>query len=365
MQSPTGYGKSEANKTDLANLAPAELEAFLQRLGKERYRARQIMKWIYRQGSRNIEEMTDLSKEFRGELAKIAFVGSPVVEEIQVSRDGTKKALLRLADGEAVETVLIREKNHWTICVSTQVGCAMGCAFCLTGTAGFRRNLDPSEIAGQVTALRFGTPEGPDIKNVVLMGMGEPLLNYDNTLKAIEIMTSDVGLGISKRRVTVSTCGIAPLIHKLGEEMSVNLALSLNAADDETRNRLMPINKKYPLSELMEVCHGYPMPQRRRITMEYILIGGVNDSAEDAEKLARLVRNVRCKFNLIAFNEHPGCDFKTSTPERITTFRDILVKHNYTAVLRKSKGRDILAACGQLRGDRLSARGIRSDCQGD
>ncbi|OPL13551.1 MAG: 23S rRNA (adenine(2503)-C2)-methyltransferase [delta proteobacterium MLS_D] len=350
MQSRSGFAESGPEKTDLTNLTPAELKSFIQCLGKERFRARQLMKWIYQAGSRDIGEMTNLSREFREDLDRIARVGFLPVETIQVSADGTKKALFRLADGETIETVLIQEKNHWTVCVSTQAGCAMGCAFCLTGASGFRRNLLPSEIAGQVTALRFGTPEGPFIKNVVLMGMGEPLLNYDNTLKAIDIMTSDVGLDISKRRITVSTCGITPMIRRLGKDLSVNLALSLNAPDDETRNRLMPINKKYPLADVLDACRDYPMPLRRRITMEYILIRDVNDSPEDAEKLARLVKNVRCKFNLIAFNEHPGSDFKTSPPDRVDAFRDILVKHNYTAVVRKSKGRDILAACGQLRG---------------
>lgn len=354
MPSQTGFATNEPEKTDLKNLTPAELESFFRQLGKERFRARQVMKWMYQVGSRDLDEMTNLSKDFRKELAKIARVGALTIEEVQVSADGTKKALFRLADGGAIETVLIREKNHWTICISTQAGCAMGCAFCLTGTGGFRRNLLPSEIAGQLTALRFETPEGPNIKNVVMMGMGEPLLNYENTLKAIEIMTSDVGLGISKRRVTISTCGIVPMIGQLGKDMSVNLALSLNAPDDKTRDRLMPINRKYPLDELMDACRDYPMPLRRRITMEYILISGVNDSPEDAEKLAMLVKNVRCKFNLIAFNEHPGCAFKTSPPERVAAFQDILTKHNYTAVIRKSKGRDILAACGQLRGHNSS-----------
>jgi 23S rRNA (adenine2503-C2)-methyltransferase len=350
MPSRNGFAESGTEKIDLTNLTPAELESFIQHLGKERFRARQLIKWIYRAGCRDIGEMTNLSQEFRKELGRIARVGFLPLETLQISSDGTKKALFRLADGETVETVLIQEKNHWTVCVSTQAGCAMGCTFCLTGASGFRRDLLPSEIAGQVTALRFGTPEGPSIKNVVLMGMGEPLLNYDNTLKAIDIMTSDTGLGISKRRVTVSTCGIAPMIRRLGEDLPVNLALSLNAPDDDTRDRLMPINRKYPLAEVLDACRDYPMPLRRRITMEYILIKDVNDSPEDAEKLARLVKNVRCKFNLIAFNEHPGCDFKTSPPERVDAFRDILVKHNYTAVVRKSKGRDILAACGQLRG---------------
>lgn len=337
-----------ADPADLKDLTPRELESFLAGLGKERFRSRQIMKWMYQAGSQSLDEMTNLSGEFRRSLSGIARIGSIVPEKIQVSVDGTKKALFRLEDGETIESVLIPGKNHWTICLSTQAGCAMGCAFCLTGMAGFRRNLRPSEIVGQLTAFRFRFPEGPLIRNVVMMGMGEPLLNYDNTLKAVDIMTSDVGLGISRRRVTVSTCGIVPMIRRLGTEASINLAVSLNAPDDATRNLIMPVNRRYPLEGLIKACRGYPMPLRRRITMEYILIRDVNDSPEQAKALIRLLRGVRCKFNLIAFNEHPGSTFRTPSQERIAAFQDVLLKNNLTAVVRKSKGRDIMAACGQL-----------------
>lgn len=350
MPSPRGFVTGETEPVDLKDLTPRELEVFLASLGKERFRSRQIMKWMYQAGSLSLDEMTNLSKEFRRGLAGIARIGSLVPEKVQVSTDGTKKALFRLEDGETIETVLIREKNHWTICISTQAGCAMGCAFCLTGTAGFRRNLRPSEIVGQLTAFRFHLPEGPDIKNVVMMGMGEPLLNYDNTLKAIDIMTSDVGLGISRRRVTLSTCGIVPMIRRLGTEACINLAVSLNAPDNATRNLIMPVNRRYPLESLIEACREYPMPRRRRITMEYILIRDVNDSPEQARKLLNLLRGVRCKFNLIAYNEHPESSFRTPSQERITAFQNILAGNNLTAVVRKSKGRDIMAACGQLRG---------------
>ena len=333
----------------------AELEDFIARLGKERYRARQLMKWMYQFNVVDFDEMTNLSKEFRKNIKDLAQIGSLPIEEIQKSVDGTKKALFRLSDGHFIESVLIREKNHWTLCISTQVGCPMNCAFCLTGKQGFTRNLLPSEIVGQLTALRFGTPEGETIKNVVMMGMGEPLLNYDNILKAIEIMTLDVGLLMSRRRVTVSTCGIVPMIYRLGKDICVNLAVSLNAPDNAVRDRLMPVNKTYPLEALIEACRTYPMPRRRRITFEYILIGGVNDSPADAKKVASLIKGLRCKFNLIRFNEYPGSPFKTPRDEDVAAFQNILIKQGYTAVIRKSKGRDILAACGQLSGKKGGA----------
>jgi len=327
-----------------------EMEAFISRLGKERYRARQLMKWMYQSGITDFDKMTNLSKEFRENIKGLARITSLSLEEVQKSVDGTKKALFRLYDGNYIESVLIREKNHWTLCISTQVGCSMGCAFCLTGKQGFTRNLFPSEIVGQITELRFGTPEGATIKNIVMMGMGEPLLNYNNIRKAIEIMTLDVGLLVSRRRVTVSTCGIVPMIYRLGEDICVNLAVSLNAPDNATRNMLMPVNRIYPLEELIAACRTYPMPRRRRITFEYILIGGVNDSPAHAKKVAALIKGVRCKFNLIRFNEYPESPFKTPRDEDVVAFQEILAKQGYTAVIRKSKGRDILAACGQLSG---------------
>jgi 23S rRNA (adenine2503-C2)-methyltransferase len=328
----------------------AELEDFISGCGKEQYRARQLMKWMYQSGIDNFDEMTNLSREFRRTLQDLARISSLEIEEIQTSADGTKKALFRLSDGFFIESVLIREKNHWTLCISTQVGCPMKCAFCLTGEQGFKRNLKPSEIVGQITALRFGTPEGETIKNIVMMGMGEPLLNYENVVKAIEIMTSDLGLLLSRRRVTVSTCGIVPMIYRLGDDISVNLAISLNAPDNSTRDMLMPVNKTYPLEDLIQACRGYPMPRRRRVTFEYILIADINDSAEHAKKIATLIRGIRCKFNLIRFNEYPGSLYKSPREENVAAFQNILVKHGYTAVIRKSKGRDILAACGQLSG---------------
>jgi 23S rRNA (adenine2503-C2)-methyltransferase len=226
----------------------------------------------------------------------------------------------------------------------------MGCRFCLTGQGGLKRNLLPSEITSQITILQRALPEGPQIKNIVLMGMGEPLDNYDPVLKAVHIITSDYGLGFSNRKVTLSTCGLAPMITKLGSDICINLAISLNAPDNEKRSDLMPVNRKYPLEKLLHACRNYPMPGRRMLTFEYILMAGVNDSARDAEKLVSLLKGLHCKLNLIAFNEFPGSPYRTPPEESISAFQQILLNNHYTAILRASKGRDILAACGQLSG---------------
>lgn len=347
-----GHMENCPEKPNLSGLPVDEIEAFIARLGKERYRARQIMKWIHRSGVTDFDEMTNLSKVFREEIQKLARISLPRIEEIREAKDGTKKVLFRLEDDCFIESVLIRERNHWTQCVSTQAGCAMGCRFCLTGRYGLERNLLPSEIVGQITALRFNTPEGSDVKNIVMMGMGEPLANYENTLKAIDIITSDAGAGFSKRKITVSTCGITPMIRRLGEDASVNLAVSLNAPDDRRRSFLMPVNRRFPLRGLIDACRDYPMPRRRMITFEYILMDGVNDSEEDAKILASLLREVHCKFNLIPFNEFPGSEFRRPSDKRIRVFHDILVEEHYTTMTRPSKGADISAACGQLSGRR-------------
>ena len=337
-------------KPNIRDMSLEEIEAFIATLGKEKYRARQIMKGLYAAGATSFAEMTTLSREFRARLEELAVVEEPQLDRIQTSSDGTKKALFRLADGLTVESVLIPGRNHWTACISTQAGCAMGCRFCLTGTQGLKRNLLPSEIVGQMTMLRRHTPEGPNLLNIVLMGMGEPLANYENTVKAIRILTSDYGLGFSNRKITVSTCGLAPQIVQLGKDICVNLAISLNAPDDARRNDLMPVNRRYPIKELLAACRNYPMPGRRMLTFEYILMAGVNDAPADADKLARLLKGLRCKLNLIAFNEFPGSPFKTPSPEAVSAFMQVLLDRHYTAILRASRGRDILAACGQLSG---------------
>jgi 23S rRNA (adenine2503-C2)-methyltransferase len=337
-------------KHNIRDLSLPEIEAFIASLGKEKYRARQIMKGLYGQGARSFGEMTTLAQAFRERMEELFIFSEPGLDRIQTSADTTKKVLFRLSDGLAVESVLIPGRTHWTACISTQAGCAMGCRFCLTGSQGFKRNLLPSEIVGQMTMLRRHTPEGPEIKNIVIMGMGEPLANYANTVKAIGILNSDYGLGFSNRKITVSTCGLAPMIVQLGKDVCVNLAISLNAPDDRLRSELMPVNRQYPLAMLLQACRDYPMPGRRMLTFEYILMAGVNDSPHDAEKLARLLRGLRCKLNLISFNEFPGSPFRTPSPETVSAFQQILLDHHYTAILRASHGRDILAACGQLSG---------------
>lgn len=341
---------AENSRPNLLDFTQEEMENFIIGLGKEKFRARQIMKWLHQKNVSSFEEMTTLSGDFRDKLGQISRISLPQIVKIQTSQDTTKKALMRLEDRSFIESVLIPGKNHWTICISTQAGCAMGCKFCLTARQGFKRNLTPAEIVGQLTVLKRETPEGPDIKNIVMMGMGEPLANYENTLKAIKILTSDFGAAFSNRKVTVSTCGLAPEIIQLGKDICINLAVSLNAADDKTRSKLMPVNKKYPLVKLLAACRKYPMPGRRLLTFEYILIDNVNCSVQDAEKLAALLKNQRCKINLIVFNEFPGSEFKAPLSEDVHNFQQILIKNNFTTILRASHGADICAACGQLSG---------------
>lgn len=344
-------GPFQEGRPNLKDMTEEEIEAFILHLGKEKFRSRQIMKWLYRFGATSFEGMTDLSARFRAELAALARIGSLRLGGVQTSQDGTKKILFRLEDGLSVESVLIPGKKDRTLCVSTQAGCRMHCRFCLTGKGGLKRNLLPSEITDQITVSRFQIPEGREIDNIVLMGMGEPLDNYENVIRAIGIMTSDSGLGISRRKITLSTCGLIPMIRRLGEEACVNLAVSLNAADDATRSRLMPVNREYPIAALLDACRRYEMPRRRRITFEYILMDGVNASLEDARRLARLLKGQRCKINLIAFNEYPGSAFRTPPRETIDAFRSFLIERKFTAILRASRGADILAACGQLSGE--------------
>ena len=340
------------NLPNLLDFTLEELEEFIFLLGKEKFRARQIMKCLYQSGNRSFDEMTTISREFRGRLAEISRIRRPEIVKILVSKDGTKKALLRLEDGLFIESVLIPGKSHWTICVSTQAGCAMDCKFCLTARQGFKRNLQPAEITGQIISLQKETPEEHNIKNIVMMGMGEPLANYDNTLKAIKNITCDFGLGFSNRKITVSTCGLAPQIIQLGKDICINLAVSLNAPDNETRCSLMPINKKYPLNTLLEACKEYPMPGRRLLTFEYILIDKVNSSVRHAKKLATLLKDQRCKLNLIVYNESPGSSFKAPAKKDVEAFQQTLIDNHYTAMLRTSRGSDILAACGQLSGNK-------------
>lgn len=338
---------------DIKGLTQAELIAFLAGIGKERFRAGQILRWIYNRNVCSFAEMTDLAKELRSQLEARAWVSELYPEAVEESSDGTRKYLFRFRDGHSVETVRIpMESGRTTLCISTQVGCALGCAFCHTGNFGLIRNLTTAEIVNQVCAV---LRDGP-VQNLVLMGMGEPLDNLDNVVRALEILYLPEGLDFSPRKVTLSTAGLVPQMAELGRRIKVNLAVSLNAATDEVRDALMPINRRYPLKELMAACRAYPLGHRQRITFEYILIRGLNDSLQDARRLVGLLHGLRAKINLIPFNEHAGSSFQASTDETIGAFQAFLLDRGLVAVRRASKGRDIAAACGQLKGKLDGAR---------
>jgi 23S rRNA (adenine2503-C2)-methyltransferase len=332
----------------LKNLTPEELEKFVTTFGEKPYRARQIMAWVYQHHAASFEAMTNLPHALRAQLAARFYLNCFTARQVTTSSDGTHKFLFTMHDGNCIESVLIPERKHLTICVSTQVGCALGCTFCLTGTRGLIRNLTASEIVSQICAIRKDFLLESDTVNIVFMGMGEPLANYENTRRAIYILTDPVGCNISHRRITVSTAGLIPEIRRLGDDLPVNLAISLNAATNTLRNALMPINKKYPLDELLAAASKAILPSRKRITFEYILMRNVNDSLEDARALASLLRGVRCKINLIPLNEHAATDFKSPDSTTVERFRSFLASRHFTALVRYSKGNDIAAACGQL-----------------
>ena len=337
-------------KVDLKGMNLSETEAWVKEEGLPAYRARQVRHWVFHARVRRFEEMTNLPKSLRSQLAGKARINH--LEEIhsEVSQDGTKKSLFKLEDGHTIETVLIPERGHYTVCVSSQAGCAMNCLFCLTGKQGLKRNLTAAEIVDQVVHVRRSMEDPDRLTNIVLMGMGEPLANYDAVVKALDNLVAEDGMNFSHRTVTLSTCGLVPQIQKLGKDTKVNLAVSLNAADDETRDYLMPVNRTYPLTKLVSTLKAFPLPNRRMITFEYILIRGTNDSDEDAMKLVSLLKGLRAKINLIPLNPHPGLRMEAPTPERVLRFQEILVRNHFTAIIRKSKGQDISAACGQLSG---------------
>jgi 23S rRNA (adenine2503-C2)-methyltransferase len=332
-------------------------------LGEPDFRARQLWHWIYHQGARDFDAMTTLAKGFRARLAANFVLDRPQAVSAQVSVDGTRKWLLRLADGQEVETVYIPEDDRGTLCVSSQVGCTLTCRFCHTGTQALVRNLSAAEIAGQImTALDdLGdwprTREGRRATNLVMMGMGEPLYNYDNVAAAIRIVLDDEGLAISKRKITLSTSGVVPLIERCGEELGVGLAVSLHAVRDALRDELVPLNRKYPIAELLAACRAYPGAHNaRRITFEYVMLDGVNDSAADARELARLLGDLPAKVNLIPFNPWPGAPFACSSKRAMERFAAILNEAGLSAPLRASRGQDIMAACGQLKSASLRLR---------
>jgi 23S rRNA (adenine2503-C2)-methyltransferase len=337
-------------KTDLLAMDLEETRQWVEAIGLEAYRAAQIRQWIFKGLAGSFQEMTSLSKDARLSLEQGASLHVLEGKEIQVSKDGTRKYLFRLHDDHLIESVLIPERSHFTLCISSQAGCAMGCRFCLTGKQGFKRNLSPSEIIDQVIQVRRSIAEPDRLTNLVLMGMGEPLANYDAVAKAARNLVDLEGMNFSNRRVTLSTCGLVPQILRLGKDVTINLAVSLNAADNETRDFLMPINRTYPLETLMAACREFPLSHGKRITFEYILIQGVNDRREDAVRLSKLLSGIKAKINLIPLNPHEGLDLSPPTAERMLAFQQILIDRQFTVMIRKSKGTDISAACGQLAG---------------
>jgi 23S rRNA (adenine2503-C2)-methyltransferase len=343
---------AESSKIDIKDLSRKALTDWLKARGQKPFRTDQILRWIYLHQTDRFDEMTDLAKPLRTKLGE-AFVNRRLkVESEAISSDGSRKLLFRLHDGRHIETVLIPEKDHFTLCVSSQVGCRQGCRFCMTAKGGWGRNLSSGEIVSQVRDVlnMVNRQKGMPLTNIVFMGMGEPLDNYENVVHALEAITDgDWGLKFSTRRVTVSTAGVVPAMADLGRDTKVNLAVSLNATEDDTRTRLMPVNRRHPIADLMAACKAYPLPPRRKITFEYILMKDVNDRLADARRLAKLLRPIKAKVNLIPFNEHPGSDFKRPAADRIRTFQELLANHHYTAIVRHSKGQDIGAACGQLR----------------
>jgi 23S rRNA (adenine2503-C2)-methyltransferase len=345
-------------KTDLTNLSLEQLTEFLVNLGLPKYRGIQVFAWLYRPHVTGFAQMTDLSKELRQTLADRTSFAWPQIGAIERSKDGTVKYGFKLQDDNYIEAVLIPEEDRNTLCVSSQVGCAMGCEFCLTGNIGFKRNLMPGEIVGQVVRVRDWLLDTPDtaagLNNLVFMGMGEPLANLDNLLIALDILTEQRGLDFSERRITVSTCGLVPQIIELGRKTKINLAVSLHSVDDAVRSKLMPINNKYPVAELLDACRNFPMPKRKRIMFEYILIKDLNDSEADAEMLAQKLNGIPCKINLLPFNECEGLQFRRPSDDTIGVFQQVLWNAGYTVLVRASRGADISAACGQLAGKMIS-----------
>jgi 23S rRNA (adenine2503-C2)-methyltransferase len=336
-------------RIDLAGLDLTELESAFASRGLERFRARQVFAWLYKRGVTELEAMTDLPRELRATLAADCTIATPTIASREKSVDGTEKFLLRLADGRHIESVFIPDTPAMTFCISTQVGCAMACAFCLTGKMGLVRNLSAGEITGQVRVLAGALDLRDKTFNIVLMGMGEPLHNYDNVMKALRILADDHGFALSPRRVTLSTVGLLPALEKLAnEEMMPNLAISLHAPTDEQRGALVPINRKYGVADIIEACKRFPVRKRSRITFEYVMLAGVNDSPADARKLAKLLAGVKAKVNLIPLNAAAGIPFERPADEVVDAFARVLADRDVTVSVRKSRGRDIRAACGQL-----------------
>jgi 23S rRNA (adenine2503-C2)-methyltransferase len=345
-------------KVNLLGMSQAKLEAFFESIGEKKFRATQVLKWIHQMGVDNFDEMTNISKDLRNKLSRLAEVRAPEVIQQLDSADGTRKFLIRVTGGSAIEAVLIPDGDRGTLCVSSQVGCSLDCSFCSTGKQGFNRDLTAAEIIGQVWIAaksygQFGEKRPRIITNVVMMGMGEPLLNFDNVVDSMNLMMHDNCYGISKRRVTLSTSGVVPALDKLGEVTDVCLAISLHAPNDELRNQLVPINKKYPIAMLLDSAQRYidGLPDNhRKITIEYTLIRNFNDRPHHAYELAELLKDIPVKINLIPFNPFDQSDYERVSNNSLKNFQDILIKAGYTATIRTTRGDDIDAACGQLAG---------------
>ncbi len=345
--------------TNLLNYDAKGLANFCAEIGEKPFRAKQLLHWIHQTGKSDFVEMSDLAKVLREKLSTLAVIESPEVISDHTAEDGTRKWLLSVGTGNGVETVFIPETNRGTLCVSSQVGCALACSFCSTGKQGFNRNLTVAEIIGQLwlanNALRVDgyniSQSGRAVTNVVMMGMGEPLANFENVVTALDLMLDDHAYGLSRRRVTVSTSGIVPAIDRLRERCPVALAVSLHAPNDALRDQLVPINQKYPIKELLAACQRYlPAAPRDFITFEYVMLDGVNDGVDHARELVKLVHDTPCKFNLIPFNGFPGSGYKKSSSDAIRQFRDVLMQAGLVTTIRKTRGDDIAAACGQLAG---------------
>jgi 23S rRNA (adenine2503-C2)-methyltransferase len=335
--------------TDLKDLSFTQLQTWLAEQGVAGYRARQIARWVFKLGATQVSDMTDVPKALRQVLGQQAQITQLPGLMIYRASDGTRKLRYQLDDGAVIESVLIREPTRLTLCVSTQAGCRIGCAFCLTTKGGLRRHLRPGEIVDQIIQARQQLDPGEHLTNLVFMGMGEPLDNYRHTVQALHIITHPDTMGFSPRRITVSTSGVVPALRQFGAEgLRVNLAVSLNAPNDTLRSQLMPINRRWPIRELLSACREYPLPSGRRITFEYVLLAGINDHPAHAEQVARLLTGLRCKINLIPFNEFPGSAFQRPSPATVKRFQAVLLEHYFTATIRESRGREIGAACGQL-----------------
>ena len=344
------------SRTSLVGLDRAGFAAVVEALGEKPFRTKQLWNWVYRRGARSFDEMSNISKALRAALAARHTLDRPPVTAAQRSTDGTRKWLLGLADGSQVEAVHIPEERRGTLCVSSQVGCTLTCRFCHTGTQRLVRNLDAAEVVGQVMLARDdlgvwgAADEERELTNIVMMGMGEPLYNYENVARALGIVMDPEGIAISKRRITLSTAGVVPLIERCGAELGVNLAISLHAVTDALRDQIVPINRKYPIHELLAACRSYPgLGTTRRITFEYVMLRGINDSPAEARELVRLLAGIPSKINLIPFNPWPGAPYDCSTPEAIRAFAGIVERAGYVSTVRTPRGRDILAACGQLK----------------